>query len=93
MNKNWVLNNNCQKLLKAVHLILASSVFGGLISILTLLLLKQVKNFQGNIFPIDLGILKIFTWTVNYAFLTLMVTALIYGLFTEWGFIQYSQYL
>ncbi|AKN31375.1 FMN-binding protein [Clostridium carboxidivorans P7] len=89
MNKDYTLNNSCQKLLKAVHIILAASVLGGLISILSLLLLKQTKNFQGNTFPIDLGILKIFTWAVNYAFLILLITAFVYSLFTEWGFVKY----
>lgn len=90
MSKNWTLNNSCQKLLKVVHIILAASILGGLISILSLLLLKQTKNFQGNTFPIDLGILKIFTWAVNYAFLILIITAFIYGLFTQWGFAKYK---
>lgn len=90
MDKRWILNNNCQKLLKVVHLILAASVFGGLISILSLLLLKQTERFQENPFPIDLGIFKIFTWGVNYAFLILMITAFIYGIFTKWGFIKYK---
>ncbi len=89
MNKNCTLNISCQKLLKAVHIILAASVLGGLISILSLLLLKQTKNFEGNTFPIDLGILKIFTWAVNYAFFILLITAFIYSLFTEWGFVKY----
>jgi uncharacterized protein with FMN-binding domain len=90
MDRNWVLNSNHQRLLKAVHLLLVASAFGGLISILSLLLLKQTGHFEGNTFPVDLGILKIFTWGVNYAFLILMITAFIYGIFTKWGFIKYK---
>lgn len=90
MSKNWTLNSSCQKLLKVVHITLVASILGGLISILTLLLLKRTKNFQGNTFPIDLGILKIFTLSVNYDFLILIITAFIYGLFTEWGFVKYK---
>ncbi|MTK11419.1 MAG: FMN-binding protein [Clostridiaceae bacterium] len=90
MDRNWVLNSNHQRLLKAVHLLLVASAFGGLISILSLLLLKQTGRFEGNTFPVDLGILKIFTWGVNYAFLILMITAFIYGIFTKWGFIKYK---
>lgn len=90
MGRNWVLNSNHQKLLKAAHLLLVASVFGGLISILSLLLLKQTGRFEGNTFPVDLGILKIFTWGVNYAFLILIITAFIYGIFTKWEFIKYK---
>lgn len=90
MDRNLLLNSNHQKLLKAAHLLLVASVFGGLISILSLLLLKQTGRFEGNTFPIDLGILKVFTWGVNYAFLILMITAFIYGIFTKWGFIKYK---
>lgn len=90
MGKDYTLNNSFQKLLKAIHLILSASILGGLVSIISLLLLKQFKNFQSNIFPIDLGIFKIFTWSVNYAFLILIVTAFIYGLFTQWGFVKYK---
>lgn len=89
MDKSWTLNSKYQKFLKVIHIILSASILGGLISILSLLLLKQSKDFQGNTFPIDLGILKIFTWSVNYAFLILAITAFIYGLFTEWGFTKH----
>lgn len=90
MDKEWLLNSKYQKLLKVVHLVLVASVFGGLISVLILLLLKQTGRFNGNTFSIDLGILKIFTWGVNYAFLILLITAFIYGIFTKWRFVKYK---
>jgi uncharacterized protein with FMN-binding domain len=42
-----------------------------------------------NIFGVDLSILKIFTWGVNYAFFALILTSFILGLFTEWGFVKH----
>ncbi len=41
-----------------------------------------------NTFVVDLSILKIFTLGVNYSFFALMLTAFLFGLFTEWGFVK-----
>jgi len=79
-----------KKILKVFHVIFAASMFGGLVSILIMLTVKQNHPMMGeNIFIMDLSIFKIFTWAVNYAFFALMLTSLIFGLFTEWKFIKH----
>lgn len=90
MDKNWVMSSYYKKILKVFHIILASSMFGGLVSILIILTVKQNYHRMGeNIFEVDLSILKIFTWGVNYAFLALMLTSFLFGLFTEWRFVKH----
>ena len=90
MDKNWVMSSYYKKILKVFHIILASSMFGGLVSILIILTVKQNYHRIGeNIFAVDLIILKIFTWGVNYAFFALMLTSFLFGLFTEWRFVKH----
>lgn len=90
MEKNWTISTNNKKILKVFHITFAASMFGGLIAILVILMVKKNWNTTAeNIFGVDLSILKIFTWGVNYAFFALMLTSLILGLFTEWGFVKY----
>lgn len=90
MDKSWLMSTYCKKILKIFHIILSASILGSLLSILIIFIVKQ--NFHivtENFFAIDLSILKIFTWGVNYAFFTLMLTSFLYGLFTEWGFVKH----
>jgi len=90
VDKNWVMSPYYKKILKIFHIILASSMFGGLVSILIILTAKQNYRRMGeNIFAVDLSILKIFTWGVNYAFFVLILTSFIFGLFTEWRFVKH----
>ena len=89
LDKNWVMSTFHKKILKVFHIIFAASMFGGLVSILTILIVKENYNMVENVFIVDLGILKIFTWGVNYAFFALMLTSLAFGMFTEWGFVKY----
>lgn len=83
-------NPNLKKWLKIVHIILAGCAFGGLICILPLTILKQGGKIQGNTFPIDFSILKIFSIIVNYSFFGLLGTAFLFEFFTEWGFLKYK---
>lgn len=90
MDKNWTMSAYCKKILKVFHIISAASMVGGLLSVLTILIVKQNRHMIiENIFAVDLSILRIFTWEVNYAFFALMLTSFIFGLFTEWGFVKH----
>ncbi|BCZ48379.1 hypothetical protein psyc5s11_44460 [Clostridium gelidum] len=90
MEKNWTISIYNKKILKIVHIIFAASMSGSLISILVILMVKENCNIPAeNIFGVDLSILKIFTWGVNYVFFALALTSFIFGLFTEWGFVKY----
>lgn len=89
MNRNWILNVHYKKVLKVFHILFAASVFGSLLSVLSIFIVKQNYHLEENAFAMDLSILKIFTWGVNYAFFALLATSLIYGLFTEWGFAKH----
>lgn len=90
MDKNWTMSAYYKKILKTFHIILAASIFGSLVSILIIFIVKQNYHMiTENIFALDLSILKIFTWGVNYTFFALMLTSFIFGLFTEWGFVKH----
>jgi len=90
MYKNWGMSAYYKKILKIFHIIFVASMFGGLVSILNILIVKENYHMMiENIFVVDLSILKIFTWGVNYAFFALMLTSFIFGLFTEWGFVKH----
>lgn len=90
MEKNWTISNKNKKILKFFHIIFSASVLGSLLAILIILIVKKSYNISSeNIFGVDLCILKIFTWGVNYAFFGLIITAFILGLFTDWGFVKH----
>ncbi|MCX8128780.1 MAG: FMN-binding protein [Clostridia bacterium] len=89
MEKVWTLNTSARKILKGFHLLFAACMSGGLVSVLVLLLLKKYGAFDGEVFPLDLAILKIYTWVVNYSFFGILVTSFVFELFTEWGFLKH----
>lgn len=89
MDKNLIISNYNKKILKFFHIVFAASIFGSLLAILIILMVKE-NNYMitENVFVVDLSILKILTWGVNYSFFALMVTSFLFGLFTEWGFVK-----
>lgn len=89
MSKNMTVSSNGKKVLKILHILLAGSIMGGLISVLSILILKSTGRFDVDTFQADFIILTIFKWLVSYSFLGLLATTFIYGLFTEWGFVKY----
>lgn len=90
MDKNLIISTYNKKILKFFHIVLAASILGNLFTILIILIVKENYNMTTeNTFVVDLSILKIFTFGVNYAFFALMLTSFLYGLFTEWGFIKH----
>lgn len=84
------LGIHAQRVLKIIHMLLAACIFGALLSIEIILLLKAHYPFGATVFAADLSVLKIFTYGVSYAFGILVFTAVIYGLFTPWGFITHK---
>jgi len=89
MDKNLSLSKYNKKILKIFHIVFAASLFGSLLAILIILMVKENYNMiSENTFAVDLSILKIFTLGVSYSFFALMLTSFIFGLFTEWGFVK-----
>ncbi len=88
MSKEKMLGKNARKVLKAFHITSMSLVGGGLFSMMLLLLVKSSLGLYENVFLMDLSIFKIFSWVVNYAFFGIIATALVYALFTPWGFLS-----
>jgi len=86
--QKWMLGSRGQKWLKGIHVTLVAFSVGAILSMLVLLLLKQ--NFKGgeNLFLIDLGIFRLLNF-LNYSFYGVMLTGLIYSLFTKWGFFRH----
>jgi uncharacterized protein with FMN-binding domain len=77
------------KALKALHIILASGIIGGLAAILALLGLK------GSLDPAayataDRGGLSIFRWLITYPSFGFVVTSCLYGLFFGWGILRFG---
>ena len=89
MEKNRFISTYNKKILKIFHIVFAASIFGSLLAIFIILMVKENYNMvTENIFIVDLSILKIFTWGVNYSFFVLILTSFLFGLFTEWGFVK-----
>lgn len=78
-----------KKILKIVHILSASIIFGGLWAMLRQLLVKSNGKLGDATAAADAGILEIFTYGVEYVFFVLLATAVVYGIFTEWGFISH----
>jgi hypothetical protein len=84
-----MLGKNGRKILKGFHITFVSLVGGGLFSTMILFLGKRSLGLNANVFLMDLSIFRIFSWVVNYAFFGIIVTAVIYALFTPWGFFKH----
>jgi uncharacterized protein with FMN-binding domain len=89
MIKKYFLSLTGKRTLKIFHLIFAALAFGGLLTVLVLLLLKKMIVPADSSFYTDLMINKIFEYCVNYPFYLLITTSLLFGLFTEWGFLKH----
>jgi uncharacterized protein with FMN-binding domain len=87
-NKEWLLKARGQKWLKGLHVTLVAFSIGAILSMLVLLLLKQNFEAQENLFPIDLGIFHLLNF-LGYSFYGIILTGLVYSLFTKWGFFKH----
>lgn len=87
-NKEWMLRVQGQKWLKGLHVTLVASSVGAVLSMLLLILVKQSFKAEENLFPIDLGIFHLFNF-LEYSFYGIILTGLVYSLFTKWGFFKH----
>lgn len=85
-NKAGMLGARGQKILKGLHVTFVACSLGGLLSMLVLLLLKQPVHAGENLFLMDWSIYQLFHYAVNYSFYGVVLTGLIFSLFTRWGF-------
>jgi len=88
-NKEWMLGTRGQKWLKGLHVTLVASSIGAILSVLVLLFLKQNFEAPENLFLIDLGIFYLFKF-LEYSFYGIILTGLVYSLFTKWGFFKHN---
>jgi len=88
-NAKFLLSTRLQKYLKWIHVLIASSLLGSLISMLFILALKNGVGISESTFLLDLAIFKIFDIVVTYSFYLLFITAFFYGAFTNWGFFKH----
>lgn len=77
-----------QKWLKGLHVTLVAFSVGAILSMLVLLLIKQNFKAEENLFPIDLSIFHLFNF-LEYSFYGIILTGLVYSLFTKWGFFKH----
>jgi uncharacterized protein with FMN-binding domain len=76
-------------ILKTVHLLFIVLFFGGLAVILVILELKTSGSLILSSAEVDLIIYKLNGNLIYYSFLGLTTTAIIYGLFTNWGILRH----
>lgn len=86
--KGRVLGKGATRTLKGFHVAFVTSSAGGTVSMLALLLVKFFTNLYGNDFPIDLSIFKIFNTVIIYVYFGIIVTSVLYSLFTPVKFFR-----
>lgn len=78
------------KMVKFFHLIGASGTFGGLLSMITVLLLKgRLQQTDSALAVYDNILINLHAWAFTFPFILLAISTLLYGLITEWGFIRH----
>ncbi|HWR59716.1 MAG TPA: FMN-binding protein [Thermodesulfovibrionales bacterium] len=77
------------RLLRVIHILLAGVISGGYLGILLLVLIKRTMHDEGMMFPLDLSILRLFTWSIAYPAFVLIITSCLYSLFFGWGITRY----
>lgn len=86
LQERQTLSNNLQRILKWLHVTFAAIMVGGVFSLLIIQLTKHSYQNPTELFFFDLSMYRIFDFAVVYPFYALFFTALIYALFTKWGF-------
>ena len=76
-------------ILKTVHLLFIVLFFGGLAVILVVLELKSSGSLILSSAEVDLIIYRLNGNLIYYSFIGLTTTAIIYGLFTNWGILRF----
>lgn len=83
------LTGNSLSILKTIHLLFIVIYFGGLTAIMVILALKSAGNLISNSVEADIIIYRLNNFLIYYSFLGLTITAIIYGLFSNWGILRY----
>jgi len=86
MNK---ISGNYLKIIKALHVGFIALTFGGMISIEVILFLKLSDQLLTFSYDLDYIIYKLNNGIIYYSFLGIVATTIIYGLYTNWGFLRF----
>ena len=74
-----------RRILLSIHILLNSILFGGFVSIL---FLNFIKKGEGD-YALNLAIFKIHDLVITYAAFGVIITGLLFSLFTKWGFLDF----
>ena len=85
----WQLGKNGIKTLKTFHHVAVACWLGGAIVMVLLLARNEVVVSDGMLLGINTAISMIDHWIVPWGAIGVLVTALIYALFTPWGFFKH----
>jgi uncharacterized protein with FMN-binding domain len=83
------LSGNYIKILKALHIGFIAVTFGGFLTIEALLSLKLSDENLTFLKSVDFIIYYLNNGLIYYGFLGSVATAIVYGLYTNWGFLKY----
>jgi uncharacterized protein with FMN-binding domain len=87
-DEKFILSDSCRKILKTAHLLFVAVCLGSIFSII--FLLSYRANFNGKALePLDTAVYKLFNGVFSWSFYGIIATALIYSIFTKWGFFRY----
>ena len=85
------LKKNGLRILKVFHLVAASCWLGGAISLMTLNLNSPAVTAEGMLYGINTASHFIDMWVIGViGVLGCLITGILYGTFTVWGFFQYK---
>ncbi len=84
-----MLNVTGRRVLLSIHLTLNSILIGGLVAILVLNFAKQGAHNGDQLYTINLAIFKIHDIVVMNVGMGVVVTGLLFSLFTKWGFFDF----
>lgn len=85
---NWHLPPTAQRILKWIHILFAALFLGGISSLLLIQILRNGILTDQPPFPIDFISYQLFDYTITYSSYGILFTAILYGLFTGWGFFK-----
>jgi uncharacterized protein with FMN-binding domain len=83
------LSRGLQKILFWIHITAAGTLLGNMFGILLLVLSKGHFKSPEQLYPVDFMIYQILNILVTYAFIVIILSAFIYGIFTRWGFFRH----
>lgn len=85
---NLSLNRSWYRIVKFIHIVLVGLVLGGSVTISILLSISAVGG-TADAFLLSRGIYQVFNQLVLYSFIGVVLTGLVFSMFTKWGFIRF----